>query len=466
MNPEPAPSWIVARLLQTAEELEQWARRHRRATLAEHEQGVLRIFRRVMGEALGAVVTRALELDQPVARRVRSACPGCGRKRKPHSWRRRQLLSVCGAVGFERPYYYCRECRQGRSPADETLGLAPYQALSAGCAEWLALVGGLEPFRPAAALLDELTGLGVGAETVRTHAEAAGGLLDLCRQQAAERVLAEREPAEAVDAAVGVLVVQADGVMVRYLDDWHEVKLGLVSGCTPGWPAPGTVPDQDHALIGPTYLAARAPAAEFGPLLLAEAARRGALEVVGWEHAPGSTPGDGLPALAVLREVVVLGDGAPWIWALADEHFGARRTEILDWFHASEHLWTLAKALYGQGTPATAAWVEQALGLLRAGGATALLAHLETLTPPDAAAAEALRLQRGYFAANASRMDYPAYRARGLPIGSGAVESAAKHLVQARLKRAGMRWSFDGAQALLALAASLVNHHPRLRLVA
>lgn len=466
MVAEPAPSRIVAVLVEAAQDLERWARRHRRATLAEHEQGVLRIFRGLMGEALGAVLSRALELDQPVARRVRAACTGCGRKRKPHSWRRRQLLSVCGAVGIERPYYYCGACRRGRSPADETLGLGAYQALSAGCGQWLALVGGLEPFRPAAALLEELTGLGVGSETVRTHAEAAGGLLDLCRQQAAAQVLAEREPAGPVDPAAGVLVVQADGLHLRYLDDWHEVKVGLVSGCSPGWPAPGTVPEQAHALVRPTYLAARAPAAAFGPLLLAEAAHRGALAVVGWEHALGSVPGDGLPALAVLREVVVLGDGAPWIWALADEHFGARRTEILDWFHASEHLWTLAKALHGAATAATAAWVEHALGLLRVGGAPPLLAHLATLAPPEAAAAEELRRQRGYFAANASRLDYPAYRARGLPIGSGAVESACKHLVQARFKRAGMRWSFDGAQALLALAASLVNDHPRFRLAA
>jgi hypothetical protein len=74
-----------------------------------------------------------------------------------------------------------------------------------------------------------------------------------------------------------------------------------------------------------------------------------------------------------------------------------------------------------------------------------------------------LRVERGYFATNAARMAYPAYRARGLPIGSGAVESAAKHLVQDRMKRAGMRWSYPGGQAILALCAHLANDHPRLR---
>ena len=462
MTPEATPSPIVALLQQAAAALETWARTHRRATLAEHEQGVLRIFRRVIGPALGAVLTSALELDQPVAKRVRAACEGCGRQRQPHSWRKRNLLTVCGAVRFERPYYYCGACQQGRSPADETLGLGAYQALSAGCVEWLVLVGAVEPFRPAAALLEELTGVGVGATTVRTHAEAVGGLLDIVRQQAAERVEAEREAAGPLDLAIGILVVQTDGLQLRYLDGWHEVKLGLVAGCEPGWPAPGTRPDQEHALVGPSYLATRLTADAFGPLLLAEAARRGALEVVGWEHAPGAAPGDGPPALAVLREVIVLGDGAPWIWRLADEYFGARRVEILDWFHASEHLWTLGKALHGDGTPATAAWVQHALDLLWDAGARPLLALLDQTVAGTADAAEVLRVERGYCATNATRMDYPAYRARGLPIGSGAVESAAKHLVQVRMKRAGMRWSFAGGQALLALEAHLANDRPQL----
>lgn len=458
------PSTIVAVLTQAGERLERWAQERRRATLAEHERHVLRTIRQVLGAVLAAVLTRALELDRPVTGRLSSPCPGCGRRRKPHArLRKRQVLSICGSVQVARPYYYCGRCRQGWAPADATLELGPYQALSAGCREWLTLVGGLEPFRPAAALLEELTGLAVAAETVRTHAEAAGGLLDLCRRQAAEQVLVTREAVGPLDPAAGILVVQADGLMLRYRDDWHEVKLGLVSGCAPGWPAPGTVPDQPHQLLEPSYLATRAAAGAFGPLLLAEAARRGALVVVGWEHGPGEAVDLRAPALAVLREVVVLGDGAPWIWRLADEHFGARRTEIVDWYHASQHVWAVGKALYGAETPAAAAWVDRALEQLGTRGATALLPLLAAAVPPDADAAELLRRERGYFTTNACRMDYPAYRARGLPIGSGAVESAAKHLVQDRMKRAGMRWSFAGAQALLAVCAHLTNTRPALR---
>jgi hypothetical protein len=463
MDPATIPAPIVALAQQLAAGLWAWARTHRGATLAEHEQGVLALFRQLMGPALGVALAVALGLDRPVARRLREPCPDCGRRRPAHAWRKRQLLTVCGAVRLDRPYYYCGPCRRGWSPTDEALGLEGYAALSPGCHTWLALAGALVPFRDAAALLEELAGLGVGAETVRTHAEAEGGLLELCRRAAAEQVEREREPAEAVAAAEGVLVVQADGLLLRYLDGWHEVKLGLVAGCAPGWPAPGTSLGQDHALLGPTYLASRATAEAFGPLLLAEAARRGALEVVGWEHAPGDDPAlPRVPALAVLREAIVLGDGAPWIWNLAAEHFG-RRTEIVDWYHASEHLWTAAKALHGAGTPEAVAWAEQALDQLWEHGAGPVRRILDHAEPPDAAAAEALRLERGYFATNAGRMAYPAYRARGLPIGSGAVEAAAKHLVQARMKRAGMRWSQDGAQAILALCADLATARRRGR---
>src|ERR1700694_617061 len=96
MNPEPVPSAIVSRLLASAKELEELADTHRTASLAEHEQGVLEIFRRCVGSPLGSVLERALELDQPSARRLGSACPECGARRRPHQWRIRSPMSQCG----------------------------------------------------------------------------------------------------------------------------------------------------------------------------------------------------------------------------------------------------------------------------------------------------------------------------------------------------------------------------------
>ena len=176
--------------------------------------------------------------------------------------------------------------------------------------------------------------------------------------------------------------------------------------------------------------------------MLAEAARRGALDVVGWT---GPLRGRGL---ARLRPVVMLGDGARWIWELAVEHFGAC-VEILDYYHASQHLWEVARALFGRDTPEAAAWAAPLARRLR-----------DEAAAPDPVAADVLRRERAFFRTNAARMAYPDFRARGFPIGSGAVESAARHVVQARMKRPGMRWSDPGARAMLALRARLRSGRP------
>ena len=465
MTPEPAPSAIVEQAQQLAEALEQWARAHRTATLAAHEQGVLALLRQWMGPLLGAVLARALELDHPRAREARVACPRCGRRRAPHEWRTRRPLTVCGATPFDRPYYYCAPCRQGWAPADAVLDLAAAQQVSAGLQAWLAREGAEDAFGPAAGRIERLTGIGVGAETVRTHTEAVGAMLLADQAVAATTVARTQEAAAPVDPAPETLLIEMDGVLVRYRDDWHEVKACLVAGCRPG--TGGAVgPDGSRrapVLLAPSYVAVRLPAALFGPRVLAEAARRGALEVVGWEQPPGTDPrlaGVTGPSLAVLRHVVILGDGAKWIWDLAAEHFGGHATEIVDWYHGTEHLWTLGRALFGEADPHTTAWVRRAEAVLWHRGAAALLPHLRRCRAAIPEMALVVRRERGYFATNVERMAYPAFRARGLPIGSGAIESTAGWLVQARCKRPGMRWSEPGAQAVLAVRAQTASGRP------
>jgi len=230
-----------------------------------------------------------------------------------------------------------------------------------------------------------------------------------------------------------------DGVMVPYRDGWHEMKIGLVGG------------QVDGKLTAVSYVAQRASPGQFGPRLLAEAARRGALEVVGWEGSPLQ------PRLAVLPKVAVLGDGAPWIWNLAAEHFG-KRVEIVDFYHASEHVWTVANGLHGQGSAPAKVWAETRVHELREQGAASVQAALAAAHAPTAEAQEVLRRERGYFRTNAARMEYPAFRAAGLPIGSGAVESSARHLAQQRLKRAGARWLDAGAQNVMNVRCRLVSH--------
>ena len=465
MDREPVPSAIVTRLLEAAKELEQWAVEHRQANLTQHEQGVLQIFRRAMGPVLGAVLERALQLDHPAARRQRAACPGCGKHRRPHQWRTRQPVSVCGSTPFQRPYYWCPACEQGWAPADNVLGLDLHQILSAELQAWVAETGAELPFQQAAERLERLAGIGLGVETVRTHSEQVGTTLVERQRAAAATVAQTQEAAEPVDTAPELLVAELDGVQVRFQDGWHEAKVGEIAGCQVGNGLPDTEPTaRPPRLVAPSYVASRAPVGEFGPLVLAEAARRGALEVVDWSQPADTDPRLRLvgPAEAHVRPLVVLGDGAHWIWELAAEHFDAERTEIVDYWHAVEHVWTLGRALLGEDPDAVGVWAEAWCVDLLEHGPEPWLTALRSAEPPDSAAAEVLRVELGYFTTNAARMAYPTFRARGLPIGSGAVESAAKHVVQIRMKRSGMRWSNAGGEALLALCAYRASNRPLL----
>ena len=155
---------------------------------------------------------------------------------------------------------------------------------------------------------------------------------------------------------------------------------------------------------------------------------------------------------AAHRVVVVLGDGAPWIWHLAETVF-PQRIEILDWYHADEHISAVARGLYGEGTEKAVAWREAQLDRLAADGVDQVIEGLRFLGAHQRRATKrkAVADLERYLTTNRERMRYQTFRAAGYPIGSGAVESAVSHVVQQRMKRVGMRWRAAGADAMLAL---------------
>jgi hypothetical protein len=164
-----------------------------------------------------------------------------------------------------------------------------------------------------------------------------------------------------------------------------------------------------------------------------------------------------------LREVRVLGDGARGIGRLAAEHGGAPR-ERVDGYHASEQRWPIARLLYGEGAPAAQAWGAPRGHERRHDGSVPVRVALRAARATTAEGGALLRRERGDFRTNAARLAYPDAKAAGLPIGSGAVESRARHLVQVRLKRPGARWSPAGAQAIRTLRAHLKSGRPLRRL--
>jgi hypothetical protein len=179
----------------------------------------------------------------------------------------------------------------------------------------------------------------------------------------------------------------------------------------------------------PSYTASLAEAAPFGWQLCAEALRRG---------------------VQVADEVIVIGDGAHWIWNLAEQHFPGA-TQIVDWYHASQYVWNAATCLHSQGSAARERWAKEQLDALWQGHLDDVLAALQ----PHAGDGGAVDAAISYYTTQRSRLDYPTYRARGLQIGSGTIESCCKQLVSTRLKQAGMIWSEAGAEAVVAVRAWL-----------
>jgi hypothetical protein len=323
---------------------------------------------------------------------------------------------------------------------ETTLGVGSRQRASVGLRGWLVRLGAATDYREAAELLEELTGLAVGPETIRRECVRVGSAIRSAEAAAIRQTQRTREAAEAREPAPGLLVLEADGAMIQFTDGWHEVKIGMVAG----W-------DGDR-LVAPSYVAARETTTAFGPRLATEAARRGALDVERWV---GSVT---RRSLAILRPALILADGAVWIWNLADEYID-QRIEVSDFYHAAEHLATAAAACFFD-PPEAAAWLNARRRELLTLGPRPILAAFDRLAPPTPKAAEIRRVERAYFASRVERMDYPSLRLDGLPIGSGAIESAANHVVQRRMKRAGMRWSETGGDAMLALRARQRSRRP------
>jgi hypothetical protein len=391
------------------------------------ERRLQAVSRQVFGHVLEQVV--ALRAGQP---RERPPCPACaGLLRLVDRARPRQLQGLVGDATVQRPTYVCSRCGQGHAPLDTEWGLGQ-GALTPALARVACRAGIETSFAEASDLLAETLGVAVPADTVRRVTERVGAVAETEQQTAIAQAQQGRVQPDAAGAAV--LVVEVDGVQVHLDDAWHEMKVGRVA---PLGPALQTDKRSGRTFLrlGPSVCCAGLEAAEeFWYRVYVQACRGGL----------GQTT----------RRVVVLGDGAEWIWKRAAQFVGRPGVEVLeivDMHHAYDHLWTVGRAVFDVEAVVTA-WVEPLKDALYTQGACAVLAALDALEP-SAAAADVLRTTRAYFADNAARMDYPRFVAQQLPVGSGAIESLCKSLIEEREKGAGMRWTGAGAQAVASLRA-------------
>lgn len=297
-------------------------------------------------------------------------------------------------------------------------------------------VGAKEAFDEGRRDLEELAGLVVETKAVERVSETIG---DQIRRTAEEERQAALAGKLASVETVVTLYIAIDGTGVPVVPHETEGRQGKESGRAKtreaklGCVFTQTCLDEQGRPLrdedSTTYVGAIETAEQFGPRIYAEAVRRG---------------------LTRAQRVIVVGDGAPWIWNIADEHFHDA-IQIVDLYHARQHLTELGKIVYGPAGAKAKDWAAGRCEQLDEGNIEAVLTAMKRLRPRDPAAQHAVRQAVTYFQTNAKRMRYANFRSQGLFVGSGVIEAGCKTIIGRRLKQSGMRWTVRGANAIIAL---------------
>jgi len=370
----------------------------------------------------------------------------CGRVAGYEEMRSRPVLTVVGWAWIDRPYYLCPVCHAGHFPADVELDIDKTD-FSPGVRRMLATVGGWAPFVPGKDQIKLLAGLEVTAKTVERTAESIGEDIEIRQQKEIQSAKQLHLPAMA-GSSIPYLYVQMDGTQVFVVKTETEGRAGRTPGqpgrtreCKLGAVFTQTNVDEQGRPVrdegSTTYVGAIETAEEFGLRIYTEAWSRG------WDRATTR---------------VVMGDGSRWIWNIADQHFPGA-IQIVDLYHAREHLWDLARKLNPADEVAQKRWLMRKLDWLENGKIEKLAAALRKLADAEqnSELAKTIRIEAEYFDGNRDRMRYPEFRKKNLFVGSGVIEAACKTVIGSRLKQSGMFWTVRGANAIIALRCCLLN---------
>jgi hypothetical protein len=399
--------------------------------------------RTAMHQAGAAALTQLLQFSVPDAGHKTVAC-GCGHQARYVELRSKSVLTAVGQVSVSRPYYLCSNCHSGQFPADGELDIE-HTEFSPGVRRMQALAGQQAPFDQGRQQLKLLAGLEVTTKAVERTAEAIGEDI-AAREQAEIQRAMQLDLPMVVGEAIPVLYVQMDGTGIPVVKKetqgrpgktegqpahTREVKLGCVFTQTT-WDEEGyAIRDADSTI----YVGAIETSEEFGKRLYLEAWKRG------WSRA---------------EKKVVMGDGSEWIWNQAREHFPGA-TQIVDLYHAREHLWELARKLHPNDEASRNRWMMVHQDLLDEGKIESLVSSLRSIETSNAELAEKIRIEAEYFEKNAERMRYPEFRRQHLFVGTGVIEAGCKTVIGSRCKQSGMFWTIRGVNAILALRCCQFN---------
>jgi hypothetical protein len=399
--------------------------------------------RSAMHQAGAAALTQLLQFAAPAADQRTLAC-SCGQQAHYRELRSKSLLTAVGKAEVSRPYYLCSHCHTGQFPADVELDVENTE-LSPGVRRMLATVGQGAPFDHGRQQMKLLADLDVTTKAVERTAEAIGEDIATREQEQIQRAMQLDLPM-VVGERVPVLYIEMDGTGVPVVKSetvgrqgktegqparTREAKLGSVFTQTKRDEEGYAIRDPDST----TYTGAIETAEEFGKRIYREAWNRG------WSRA---------------EKKVVIADGAEWIWNLTDQHFPGA-IQIVDLYHAREHLWGIARKLYPNQEAEQRRWMMIHQNLLDDGKIEDLVHALRSIDSPSPELAEKIRTEADYFERNAKRMRYPEFRRQHLFVGSGVIEAGCKTVIGSRCKQSGMFWTVRGANAILALRCCQFN---------
>ena len=363
-------------------------------------------------------------------------CCNCGGGADYVGRRSKQFTTVLGTMELERAWYHCESCNAGFSPRDRALGLSG-SSLSPAVLRMVALSAAAVSFAEASGLIKELGGLEVGSKQVERYAEALGEAIARDEEQRVDRGECEGKTCYMGIDGTGVPMrrretqgrkgKQADGSAKT-----REAKLAVVWTAEKKDSEGRPVRDPGSVSYNAAIETVSRGDGDFARRVVRESERRG------FEGA---------------QRQVVLGDGAPWIWNMCAELFPGA-IEIVDIYHAKEHLCGVAKALYGAGSDLCSQWSKERMDELDRGELDSII---EALKQHEVRCEKAKKCI-SYINNNRHRMNYPVFREMGICVSTGVVEGGCKSIVGNRLKRGGMHWTVRGANAILALKAAIMSN--------
>jgi hypothetical protein len=368
-------------------------------------------------------------------RKGKMPCPQCSEEEYWKGYEPRQYITSLGEMQIERAYYHHGACHRGWVPLDERLRLGASE-LSPLVQEMVSYLGGFMPFGRAQAYLSRYQGIHVSHDVVNDTTVMVGQVLREKQEKAVRRAWEECElpDCEAVTPPKH-LYVSADGINYLLPDgQGKEIRVAAIYETEERQNRKGET--EIHA-VDIDYVVATDPEA------LARAAY-----LVAVKH-----------GAELSQKIIILGDGANWIWNRITSMFPKQKTtEVLDFYHASEYIWNAVHAVWGQGTEKAKDWGEKQCHALKHDGPDGVLQALRTLCPTDISPPEPVTKAITYFENQSQRMDYPSYIQRRLQIGSGSAESAVKQVVGARINQAGMRWAPEHAEAVAHVRAAILSN--------